>query len=65
MIETVREPDEPEYSRVYEYDTTGACTVKALWLSGRCVWLESVDGQRVVIPEDMRKLISKRIREVS
>jgi hypothetical protein len=57
-------PEEDEYSRTYEYGTTGACTIRELWVDGNgSCWLESNDGQRVVVPAEIRNLIAKRVRE--
>lgn len=59
------EPEDEDFAMGFKYDTTGACTVAQVWVDveGGC-WLESNDGQRVVIPKDIRSLIAKRVRDL-
>jgi len=68
MNETVRLPEDPDYSREFTYRTDGALSLKALWVdrpsTGKPgVWLESNDGNRVRIPMELRGLVAKRVRE--
>jgi hypothetical protein len=66
--ETLEPSEEEGYSQTFVYDTDGACTVKRLWVDetpAHGVWLESVDGQRVKVPECLRKLVAKRVRDAS
>jgi len=62
--ETHFRPEEIEYSQGFKYDTTGACTIAHLWADAEGgLWVESNDGQRVVIPAEVRKLVAKRVRD--
>jgi hypothetical protein len=67
--ETHDRPEDTDYSQEFRYETEGACTVRRIWvdetLMGHGFWLESNDGQRVLIPEDLRKLLAKRCRELT
>lgn len=59
-------PPEEEFCRVYRYRTTGDSTVAALWVDAMGgVWLESNDGQKVVVPAEVRKLLAKRLRDAT
>lgn len=62
--EKLRRPADPDYAQEYRYTTDGGCTVRALWVDmNGSAWLETNDGQRVVVPAELRRLIAKRIRE--
>ena len=64
--ETSTLPPEEEFCRVYHNRTTGDSTVAALWLDAfGGVWLESNDGQKVVVPGEVRKLLAKRLKEAN
>ncbi len=59
--ETVHTPEDPDYAREYRYATTGACTVARVWADVYGgVW---IDGQRVVVPAEIRRLVARRVRE--
>lgn len=64
MLEERRDvPKDPDYSAQYEYSTTGPCCIARLWVDHEDgLWLESNDGQRVVIPRDGRKLVANRVK---
>lgn len=69
FIREILEPSEdPDYAQAFRYETDGASTIKLLWVDEtpeHGVWLISNDGQKVKIPECLRKLVSKRLREAT
>lgn len=67
MHETTHRPQDPDYPVEYKFDgATGACTVRSVWIDKfGGAWLESVDGQHVVIPPEVRRLVAKRIKEAT
>ena len=57
-------PEEPEFSRQYEYSTKADPTIHKLWVDGEgWCWLESCDGTQICVPPEIRGLIAKRVRE--
>lgn len=59
--------DDPDYAQEFRYEGgAGPCGLRALWVDahGGC-WLESEDGQRVVIPPAIRRLVAGRVREAT
>lgn len=58
--------EDVEYSDEFIYETTGACTIKSLWVDHEnSLWIESNDNQKIVIPREIRNLIAKRIKETN
>jgi hypothetical protein len=56
-------PEDTDYSQEFRYETDGACTLNRVWVDYEGgFWIESNDGQRVVIPIEFRKLITKKIK---
>lgn len=68
--ETISPSPGEDHCMEFRYETgEGACLIKRAWVDetegGHSFWIESQDGQRVVIPEELRKLIAKRCREAT
>jgi hypothetical protein len=65
MKETLVNSNDGDFPRMYEYEesNTAPCLVRRLWVDAfDGLWVESCDGQRVVIPKDIRKLVAKRMK---
>ena len=58
-------PEEEEYSVSWEFDSDGSASVlKSLWVDQfESIWLESNDDQHICIPKDIRRLVSKLLKE--
>lgn len=66
-MKEIRQPAHDEYPQefIYKIEDTAPCVISRIWADcNNSVWLESVDGQHIVIPMEIRKLLSKRIREI-
>ena len=68
IIETSLLPEDEDYSKEYKYSylniLPGPCTITLFWIDMYGgAWLESSDGQRVLIPMEIRSLLAKRIKE--
>lgn len=66
MKETLVHADAEEYSNAYEYSPVDphSTTIRSLHVDASgSAWLEAGDGQRVSIPQEIRGLIAKRVRE--
>lgn len=55
--------DDPDYARATQFPGGAPSCVKSLWVDafGGC-WLESVDGQRILVPRGQRELASMEMR---
>lgn len=69
ITETIERPREDEFGQVFTYAVTGDATVHKVWVDNTSpyggIWLESNDGSLVVIPDRMRKLLAKRVRDAT
>jgi hypothetical protein len=56
--------NDSDYVSSYDYETTGPCTIKSVHVDQQSsIWITSNDGQKIVIPQSLRKPVAKRIRE--
>jgi len=52
-------PDDPDYSPEFRFDIPGPPTIARLWVDhGGTCWLESNSGERVAVPDYLRRNIS-------
>lgn len=65
MIRETHAPStDPEYSSEYTYDVDAPLALRRLWVDVHGgLWLESLDGNRVVVPSEIRHIVAKRARE--
>lgn len=61
---------DPDYAVPHLFKTDGPHTIASLhvdldMLGHHGVWIESNDGQLIKIPEELRKLVAKRLREAT
>ena len=63
--ESFVERTEEGYAGVFEYDVDAPLALRRLWVDAHGgLWLESLDGNRVVVPSEIRPLVAKRAREL-
>jgi len=64
--ETLEPSEDEDFCQMFRYATDGACAISKLWVDEtpeHGIWMESNDGQRVKVPECLRRLIAKRVKE--
>ena len=67
MHEQIVSSEDPEdYAQSFEYPdpSPAPCVIKSLHVDlNGSVWILSHDGQKIIIPQSLRKPVAKRIRE--
>lgn len=66
--ETHDRPEDADYSQEFRYNENekAPLLVRRVWVDAfNNFWLQSIDGNILVVPESHRKIVSKRMREAT